>query len=105
MRTPIIAVALLALTVPANAGKLRPQDRAWIETVHDFGGLYGECVFREPPLKEEGERLEDGEAASCKVADKLAKKLQANGYCIYARAGVGRPSKDRKHCYEIEWGD
>jgi hypothetical protein len=103
MKTFIVASLLLALTTPVPGSELRKKDRAWMETAKDYADLQEECLYRAPPVKENGERLENGEAASCRVSEKLGKKLKANGYCVLGRGIVGRPSRDRKHCYTIAW--
>ena len=77
--------------------KVRPYQ----ETADDFVGLWDECVFRMAPLKEDGTPFEENEAASCKVALKLQKKLEAHGYCAIAKVGLGRLGKDGI-CYPIK---
>jgi hypothetical protein len=96
MKTLIAAALLLALTSSAHASKLRESDRKWVPTVNIFvREAYG-CLRgwdEDEPRKE----------AACKTMDKLMDKLYDHGYCYQGMGGIGRPSKDRKHCYTISW--
>jgi hypothetical protein len=97
MKILIAAALLLALVVPAHAAKFRESDRKWLPIMDEWAHTYGPCLKRQ---------WEDGEEAEhkswCKRHDTAEKKLIAHGYCVYANGGVGRPSRDRKHCYVID---
>jgi len=101
MRTSVVGLILFAFTAPVQASEFRSSDRRWVKTVDEYGELFGKCFFGTPDMQEDGNGVP--QAPVCKAMDKLEKKLQANGYCLVGRAIVGRPSKDRKHCYTIDW--
>lgn len=95
MKTLIAASLLLTLasnSLPAHASKFRASDRKWLPTMDRYQDLADRC-HNEP----------EETAPSCVAAEKQAKKLEAAGYCLYARNAVGRPSRDRQHCYEIDF--
>jgi hypothetical protein len=92
MKTLIAAALLLALTVPAHATRFRESDRKWLPVIEMYQDRAGAC-----------HSASDEDDTACIAAEKLTKKLETAGYCLYARDAVGRPSKDRKHCYEIEF--
>jgi hypothetical protein len=92
MKTLITAAALLVLILPAQASKFRASDRKWLPVMEKYSDLADRC-----------HSASSDDDPVCVAEEKQAKKLEAAGYCLYARTAVGRPSRDRKHCYEIEF--
>ena len=96
MKSLITVATLLALIVPAHASKFRESDRKWAPVVNSFVDTAYACLRGydvDDPRKE----------AACKKMDKLIDKFYDHGYCYQGMGGIGRPSKDRKHCYTIDW--
>ena len=100
MKTLIAAAMLLALTTPAHASEFRESDRKWLPTVNEWADMYWPCMKGQGDEDEAYEAFRD---KACKIMHADQKKLIAHGYCVYANGGIGRPSKDRKHCYTIAW--
>ena len=102
MKSLIAAALLLALVSPAHAAKANPKD---FPLVSDWRSMSWVCsrgpLFEDEP-GQDMEELHPARTKVCAMADKLEQKLIAKGYCTMGRAGLGRPSKDRKHCYEID---
>ena len=84
MKFFVTTMALL-LATPALAATAHPRDRAMI---HQYQDAYGTCYYT----------LKPGNA--CDTTSKLAEKLEARGYCLVGKAGVGRPGKLRT---QKEW--
>lgn len=101
MKRFVIAVALLALTVPVQASEFRKSDRKWLPTIDKFAEVFEPCFHA--PEDEQGNTDKVKQQKYCKTAQALQKKLEANGYCVRGHVIVGRPSKDGKHCYEIHF--
>lgn len=98
MKTLIAVSLLLVLVAPAHASKFRESDRKWLSTADEWASAYPPCF--NGPGDDEDKAHRD---AYCKILNAAQKKLIAHGYCVYANGGVGRPSRDRKHCYTIAW--
>jgi hypothetical protein len=87
MKSLIVAVALLVLATPALAGDIEKYGYASMRCIH---------------LRTGAEGGEVGEAKKyCDAQNRLRKILKARGYCTYGKGGVGKPSKDGKHCYTL----
>ena len=86
MKTLIAASLLLALASPAHAAKGHPKD---VPLLMDWRDNFWVC---RNTTKEK----------ACAKADRLRNKMADKGYCTYARGAIGRLSKDRKHCYEMD---
>jgi hypothetical protein len=96
MKTLIAASLLLALVIPAHASKFRESDRKWLPVMDIWLDNYTPCM--------KGQELDEKvRQPACNAMQKAERKLLAHGYCVYANGGVGRPSKDRKHCYTIDF--
>jgi hypothetical protein len=88
MKNLIIALLLLAAT-PALAA-YKPTAAQW----------KGICTWE---AEAQNCRYGSSESVkkSCAAADKLEKRLKAQGFCTYGHGVVGRASKRRDHCYTI----
>jgi hypothetical protein len=98
MKTIITAAALIALAIPAHASEFRESDRKWQSTADKWVDAWDPC---HKWSGEEETRAQHEKA--CRTLKTTEKKLIANGYCVFANGGVGRPSRNRKHCYVIDW--
>lgn len=101
MKTLVAASLLLALVVPAHASRFRESDRKWLPTVNEWAEMAWPCMKGQGD--EDNETYEVFRAKACKIMRADQDRLIANGYCVFANGGIGRPGRDRKHCYTINW--
>jgi len=102
MDTLFTVIVLLALASPADAAKANPRD--W-PVISEWQANYWLCSRGTFPEDAKGHDPGDPHPERdkiCAKADRLEKQLIAKGYCTYGRGGIGRPSRDRKHCYWID---
>jgi hypothetical protein len=102
METLFTVIVMLALATPAQAATAARQD---FPLIRDWQSNYWMCTRGIFPEDEKGHDPGEPQPERNKVCDtavKLAKQLTVKGYCTFGRGGVGRPSKDRKHCYYID---
>ena len=97
MKSPVVMTMLLVLAAPAAASPRHPTPAQWRD-MHKFSAAASYCANHR--TDEEGGEV--GETKTkCDIADRLRNKLKAQGFCTYAKGGVGRPSTDGEHCYTI----
>jgi hypothetical protein len=95
VKTLIAAHLLLALIVPAHTTEFHESDRKNLPLMDKLVDAASFCL--------RGNYDDERHGKTCEEMQKLINKLEARGYCYYAMGGVGRPSKDRKHCYTIDF--
>ena len=83
MRSLIIAAVLLISTVSAFAAR-QPSTVQW-KTIHEYSNAALGCIHANP---DDGERTSKEVVEFCTTADKLRKKLEAQGFCAYASSGA-----------------
>jgi hypothetical protein len=105
MKPPVIAAVLLALVTPAFAVnsdathvEIHAKDRPWLPTMRQWTKLHGMCGGAD----DYSDKL-NPIVKACIAAEKLGKKLKANGYCLYGHGEVVRCSRDGKHIYPISY--
>jgi len=94
MRLLIIA-ALLLSAGPSLASPRHPTPAQW-KDIHTFSDAASYCANHR--TDEEGGEVGETKT-NCDTADRLRKKLKAQGFCTYGKGGVGRAGKH--HCYTI----
>jgi hypothetical protein len=105
MRLLIIAAVLLS-TGPSLASPRHPTPAQWRD-IHKFGDAAAYCANHRTG---EGGGEVGKTKINCDIEDRLGKKLEAQGFCLYAKGGVGRTGKlkipptglaGERHCYTI----
>lgn len=100
----LIIAALLAVTAPAFAAEANPKDfpllLKWRHVDFQcYRGVFPDLDLDVETTKAEFDKSERGKV--CVAADKLRKQVIARGYCVFDNDGIGRPSRDGKHCYGV----
>jgi len=97
MRRVIAAMTLLLLAGPALASPRHPTPAQW-KDIHAYSEAEAFWINHHTGVPED----ESAEVRKSRAdADRLEKKLTAQGFCVYGKGGVGRSSKDGKHCYTV----
>ena len=106
MKSLTIATILLVLAAPAFASPRHPTPAQWRD-IHKYSEAASYCANHRTG-EESGEVGET--KTNCDIAGRLGKKLEARGFCLYAKSGVGRAGKlktpptglaGERHCYTI----
>ena len=88
MKHLIIALSLLTAT-PALAA-YKPTSAQWRD-IRTWEAEAGNCRYGSS----------ESVKKSCTAADRLEKRLKAQGFCTYGHGVVGKASKRGDHCYII----
>jgi len=94
---PAMAGLFFVLAGPALASPRHPTPAQWRD-IHKYSKAAAYCANHR--TGEEGGEVGETKT-NCDIEDRLGKKLEARGFCLYAKSGVGRASKDGEHCYTI----
>jgi len=92
-----MAGLFFVLAGPALASPRHPTPAQWRD-IHKYSKAAAYCANHR--TGEEGGEVGETKT-NCDIEDRLGKKLEARGFCLYAKSGVGRASKDGEHCYTI----
>lgn len=119
MKFPAIAAVLLLSAAPAFA--VKQPSKTQLKTMDEYAHAAERCSHADP--EDPTNRYTDADvAAFCAAANRLGKKLETQGFCLYAMTGVGRPGrpwtqkewertggqgtvwpKGSRHCYAIHY--
>ena len=103
MKSLMMAVTLLlAQAVPTHAAKANPTDFPLFDDYRDMVWVCNRGLLPEDLPGQDMEELHPARTRVCTMADKLGRKIEAKGYCTLDHGWVGRPSRNRKHCYAID---
>ena len=120
LRILLTTAALLLSTGPSAASPRHPTPAQW-KDIHTYGTSWRTCGGFDGDERSFREAYRGGYTYAelknfCSTADRLGKKLKAQGFCLVGKGGVGRagsryfyPGIDssganshwRRHCYTI----
>jgi hypothetical protein len=103
LRVLLIATALLLSTGASPASPRHPTPAQW-KDIRTYGASWRTCGGFDGDESSFREAYRGGYTYAelknfCSTADRLGKKLKAQGFCLVGKGGVGRAGKG--HCYEL----
>jgi hypothetical protein len=98
-----VASVLLGLATPAIASPRHPTPAQW-KAIHAYGTSWRTCGGFDGDESSFREAYNGGHSYAelkgfCDTATQLGPKLEAQGFCLVGKGGVGRAGKG--HCYAV----
>jgi hypothetical protein len=103
MKLILAAVALFVATPSVAADLSLPPTKAQLKDIDKLAGAYWRCRdYVVEPFTDPAYEPDNREAKkACDLRDRLANKLERQGFCLYKSYNVGRPGKNRGDCNDL----